>query len=78
MASWCSYFGAYFGLALVLSWFTPYLVKGLGFEQSLAGKLTALPFVVGFFVVIGGSWLSQRMMQAGSTQPRRPEVSSAA
>ena len=67
LASWCSYFGAYFGLALVLSWFTPYLVKGLGFEQSLAGKLTALPFVVGFFVVIGGSWLSQRMMQAGST-----------
>ena len=51
----------------MLSWFTPYLVKGLGFEQSLAGKLTALPFVVGFFVVIGGSWLSQRMMQAGST-----------
>ena len=67
LASWCSYFGAYFGLALVLSWFTPYLVKGLGFEQSLAGKLTALPFIVGFFVVIGSSWLSQRMMQAGST-----------
>jgi MFS transporter, ACS family, D-galactonate transporter len=66
LASWCTYFGAYFGLALVLSWFTPYLVKGLGFEQSLAGKLTALPFIVGFFVVIGGSWLSQRMMQAGS------------
>ena len=42
-------------------------MKGLGFEQSLAGKLTALPFIVGFFVVIGGSWLSQRMMQAGST-----------
>ena len=67
LASWSAYFGAYFGLALVLSWFTPYLVKGLGFEQSLAGKLTALPFIVGFFVVIGGSWLSQRMMQAGST-----------
>jgi MFS family permease len=67
LACWCSYFGAYFGLALVLSWFTPYLVKGLGFEQALAGKLTALPFIAGFFVVIGGSWLSQRMMQAGST-----------
>ncbi|MFB9268843.1 MFS transporter [Bradyrhizobium erythrophlei] len=67
LASWCAYFGAYFGLALVLSWFTPYLVKGLGFEQSLAGKLTALPFIVGFFVVVGASWLSQRMMQAGSS-----------
>jgi MFS transporter, ACS family, D-galactonate transporter len=67
IASWCAYFGAYFGLALVLSWFTPYLVKGLGFEQAVAGKLTALPFVVGFFVVLGGSWLSQRMMQRGSS-----------
>ena len=67
IASWCSYFGAYFGLALVLSWFTPYLVKGLGFEQAVAGKLTALPFVVGFFVVLGGSWLSQRMMRNGSS-----------
>ena len=67
LACWCAYFGAYFGLALVLSWFTPYLVKGLGFEQSVAGKLTALPFIAGFFVVIGGSALSQRMMQAGFT-----------
>jgi ACS family D-galactonate transporter-like MFS transporter len=32
LASWCAYFSAYFGVALVLSWFTPYLVKGLGFE----------------------------------------------
>ncbi len=49
MASWCAYFSAYFGLALVLSWFTPFLVKGLGFDQILAGKLTALPFLVSFF-----------------------------
>jgi ACS family D-galactonate transporter-like MFS transporter len=67
IASWCAYFGAYFGLALVLSWFTPYLVKGLGFEQANAGKLTALPFVAGFFVVLGGSWFSQRMMRTGSS-----------
>jgi MFS transporter, ACS family, D-galactonate transporter len=67
IASWCAYFGAYFGLALVLSWFTPFLVKGLGFDQAVAGKLTALPFVVGFFVVLSGSWLSQRMMRAGSS-----------
>ena len=63
MASWCAYFSAYFGLALVLSWFTPYLVKGLGFDQSIAGKLTALPFLVSLFVLPLGSWLSQHMMQ---------------
>jgi len=67
LASWCAYFGAYFGLALSLSWFTPYLVKGLGFEQAVAGKLTALPFVAGFVVVLVGSWLSQRMMRRGSS-----------
>lgn len=67
IASWCAYFGAYFGLALVLSWFTPYLVKGLGFEQAIAGKLTALPFVASFFVQLGGSWLSQRMLQGGAS-----------
>jgi MFS family permease len=65
LASWCSYFGAYFGLALVLSWFTPWLIKGLGFSQATAGQLTALPFVVGFFVVIGGGWLSEWMMRRG-------------
>ena len=67
LASWSAHFGSYFGLALVLSWFTPYLIMGLGFEQAIAGKLTALPFVVGFFVVPGGSWLSQRMMRSGSS-----------
>ncbi len=65
LASWCAYFSAYFGLALVLSWFTPYLVKGLGFDQATAGKLTALPFLVSFFVLPTGSWLSQHMMHRG-------------
>lgn len=67
LASWCVCFGAYFGLALLLSWFTPYLVAGLGLEQAIAGKLTALAFVASFFVVLGGSWLSQRMMRSGSS-----------
>jgi MFS family permease len=67
LASWASYFGAYFGLALVLSWFTPYLIKGLGFSQQTAGYMTTLPFVGGFFVVIASSILSERMMKTGSS-----------
>lgn len=67
LASWCAYFGAYFGLALVLSWFTPYLVKALGFSLETAGHLTALPFVAGFFVVIGGSLLSEKMIRSGAS-----------
>ena len=65
LASWCAYFAAYFGLALVLSWFTPYLVKALGFSQDAAGKLTALLFLTGFFVVMLGSWLSEYIMKRG-------------
>lgn len=67
LASWFSYFGAYFGLALVLSWFTPWLIKALGFSQATAGQLTALPFLVGFFVVIGGGWTSEWMIRRGFT-----------
>jgi MFS transporter, ACS family, D-galactonate transporter len=67
LASWCTYFSAYFGLALVLSWFTPYLIKGLGFDQATAGKLTALPFLVSAFVVPAGGWLSQHMMKRGAS-----------
>lgn len=65
LASWCAYFAAYFGLALVLSWFTPYLVKALGFDQATAGKLTALVFIVGFFIILFGSWLSDRLLKRG-------------
>ena len=65
LASWCAYFAACFGLALVLSWFMPYLVKALGFSQDEAGKLTALLFLTGFFVVLLGSWLSENMMKRG-------------
>ena len=67
IGSWCAYFAAYFGLALALSWFTPYLVAGLDMTQQFAGKLTALVLVVGFFVIIASSWLSQRMMQRGAS-----------
>lgn len=70
LASWGIYFGAYFGLALGLSWFTPFLVKGLGFSQEVAGKLTAIPFVVGAIAVLLGSLVSQRMVQAGVSSRR--------
>jgi ACS family D-galactonate transporter-like MFS transporter len=67
LASWCTYFSAYFGLALVLSWFTPYLRKGLGFDQTTAGNLTILPFLVGALVVPAGGWLSQHMTKRGAS-----------
>lgn len=65
LASWACFFSAYFGLALVLTWFTPYLIKALGFSPAVAGHMTVLPFAAGFVVVIGGGWLSQQMMLRG-------------
>ncbi|HXZ91820.1 MAG TPA: MFS transporter [Burkholderiales bacterium] len=67
IASWCAYFGAYFGLALALTWFTPYLISALGFSQEAAGELTAVALIAGVFVILGGSWLSQRLMHRGAS-----------
>ena len=65
VASCCAGFASYWGLALGLTWFTSYLVNGLGFSQQVGGNLTILPWIFGMFVVLGGGWLSQRMKKAG-------------
>lgn len=70
LASWALYFGAYFSLALGLAWFTPFLVQGLGFDQSMAGKLTALPFIVSAVIIMVGSFFAQRAMQRGASSRR--------
>ena len=40
-------FGAYWALSLGLTWFTPFIVKGLGFSQKDAGWISVLPWVFG-------------------------------
>lgn len=67
LACWCTYFGAYFGLAIGLTWFTPFLIEGLGFSQSVAGKLTALPSLVSALVILVGSGLSQLLTKSGTS-----------
>ena len=61
----CAGFASYWGLALGLTWFTSYLVDGLGFSQTMGGNLTILPWIFGMFVVLGGGWFSQRLKKAG-------------
>jgi MFS family permease len=65
VAACCAGFASYWGLALGLTWFTSYLVKGLGFSQKVGGDLSVLPWVFGFFVVIGGGFISQRLKSKG-------------
>lgn len=60
-------FASYWGLALGLTWFTSYLVTGLGFSQKVGGDLTAVPWVFGAIVLLIGGSISQRLKAAGAS-----------
>ena len=59
-------FGAYWALSLGLTWFTAFL-RNLGFDQSQAGYISILPWIVGATVSLAAGALSQRMLRAGYT-----------
>ncbi len=65
-------FGAYWALSLGLTWFTPFIVQGLGFSQKDAGWVSVLPWVFGATIVLLSGWLSQVMLTQGLYHPRRP------
>ena len=58
-------FGAYWALSLGLTWFTPFIVNGLGFSQQQAGFISILPWVFGAAVVLLTGWISQVLMARG-------------
>jgi MFS family permease len=58
-------FGAYWALSLGLTWFTPFIVNGLGFSQKDAGWISILPWVFGATTVLLTGWISQLMMARG-------------
>ena len=60
-------FGAYWALTLGLTWFTAFIVKGLGFQQKDAGWISMLPWVFGAVIVLLTGWISQVMMARGIT-----------
>ena len=60
-------FGAYWALSLGLTWFTPFIVQGLGFTQQEAGWISVLPWVFGAFIVLLAGWISQVMLARGFT-----------
>jgi MFS family permease len=65
-------FGAYWALSLGLTWFTSFIVKGLGFSQTAAGWISILPWMFGAMVVLTTGWVSQVMMARGfSTREAR-------
>ncbi len=60
-------FASYWGLALGLTWFTSYLVDGLGFSPGAGRQLTAIPWVFGACVLLIGGSISQRLKSAGAS-----------
>jgi len=58
-------FGAYWALSLGLTWFTPFIVKGLKLSQKDAGWISILPWVFGAVVVLLTGWVSQLLMARG-------------
>src|SRR6201986_3497055 len=58
-------FGAYWALSLGLTWFTPFVVKGLGFSQNDAGWISIMPWMFGAVIVILTGWISERLMARG-------------
>ncbi len=65
-------FGAYWALSLGLTWFTSFIVQGLGFSQQQAGFISILPWVFGATVVLLTGWISQLLVTRGvSTRTAR-------
>jgi MFS family permease len=58
-------FGAYWALSLGLTWFTPFIIKGLGFSQKEAGWISIMPWVFGATTVMLTGWISQLLMARG-------------
>ncbi|WP_420134671.1 MFS transporter [Rhodopseudomonas sp.] len=71
-------FGAYWALSLGLTWFTTYIITGLGFTQHDAGLISVTPWLFGAAVVLLTGWLSQTLMARGVSTRRARGVLGAA
>jgi MFS family permease len=58
-------FGAYWAISLGLTWFTSFIVQGLGFTQQQAGWVSILPWIFGATIVMLAGWISQVLMSRG-------------
>jgi MFS family permease len=65
LAAWLCGFGGYWGVALLVSWFTPYIVEGLGFSQRVAGYMSTAPWAASIFIAILCSMWSEQLVKRG-------------
>jgi MFS family permease len=60
-------FGGSWAIALGLTWFTPFIITGLGYSQQQAGWISALPWLMGAAVVLTTGFLSQVLTARGAS-----------
>jgi MFS family permease len=60
-------FGGSWAIALGLTWFTPFIITGLGYSQQQAGWISALPWLMGAAVVLTTGFLSQALTARGAS-----------
>ncbi len=65
LSSWAAGFGAYWGLSLLVAWLPAYLIEDFGYKQGQVGWLASLPWGASVVIVIGGGWLSQKLLANG-------------
>jgi MFS transporter, ACS family, D-galactonate transporter len=67
LAGFAAGFGAFWGQALLLAWFTPFLVSGLGYRGSQAAWITAIPWALNPIVAVSAGLISQRLVMRGAS-----------
>jgi len=65
IGNYLSHFGAYWILAVILTWLPAYLQKGLGYPPADAGKLFALFILITMPIGLLLAWASQRLLAKG-------------
>jgi ACS family D-galactonate transporter-like MFS transporter len=67
LSAFAAGFGSYWGIALLVGWFTPYLIDGLGYTQTEAGWTTTLPWATSPFIELFAGWFSQYLLARGAS-----------
>jgi MFS transporter, ACS family, D-galactonate transporter len=65
LANFAAGFGAFWGQSLLLAWFTPFLVTGLGYTGAQAAWITTIPWAVSPVMLISAGFISQRLVMRG-------------
>ena len=65
LANFAAGFGAFWGQSLLLAWFTPFLVTGLGYTGAQAAWITTIPWAVNPVILIWVGFMSQRLVMRG-------------